>query len=39
MFTITEGELQTILFDYGIEGACIGFCELQRYGCLQRTEM
>lgn len=31
MFTITENDVQTILLDYGIEGACTAFCELQRY--------
>ncbi len=31
MFTITENDIQRILADYGIEGACTLFCELQRY--------
>jgi hypothetical protein len=31
MFTITEGDIQKILFDYGIEGVCAAFSELRRY--------
>ena len=31
MFTITERDIQKILFDYGIEGVCAAFSELQRY--------
>jgi hypothetical protein len=31
MFTITENDIQIVLLDYGIEGACTTFCELQRY--------
>ena len=31
VFTITENDIQNILLDYGIKGACTSFCELQRY--------
>lgn len=31
MFTITEKDIQQILKDYRIDGACTSFCELQRY--------
>lgn len=31
MFTITEKDVQNVLKDYGIEGACTAICELQRY--------
>ncbi len=31
MFTITERDVQNVLKDYGIEGVCTSFRELQRY--------
>ena len=31
MFSITKNDIQNVLKDYGIDGACTSFCELQRY--------